>query len=177
MITNTTDQLPDLELEGLGNIAAGYRHVEKFIKPAQGIQLGDAYLKWYDIARSEAGVPSDIQNMARSYLQSEAALQNLSLGGELGFVILHRCGEAFYFLIICTWRNDNEIWETVYAKQSADDPGFQPFPTAGSHRPTYCVWELGAVWHEKLAWSRYLRSSRDTVAKQTYLQDSYEGQV
>jgi len=47
----------------------------------------------------------------------------------------------------------------------------------GTHRPTFCVWELGAVWHEQQAWSRYLRSERDDAAKQTYLRDSYEGPV
>ena len=36
--------------------------------------------------------------------------------GELGFVVLHRCGEDFYFLLVCTWRNENELWETVWAK-------------------------------------------------------------
>ena len=36
--------------------------------------------------------------------------------GELGFVVLHRCGESFYFLLVCTWRNENELWETVWAK-------------------------------------------------------------
>ena len=34
-----------------------------------------------------------------------------------------------------------------------------------THRPTFCVWELGAVWHEQQAWSRYLRSSRDESAE------------
>jgi hypothetical protein len=177
MMTNTTDVLPVLELENLGNVTSDYRHASKFIKPAPGIALSEAYLKWYDIARPEAGVPGDIAAMARNYLQDEASSQNLSLGDALGFVILHRCGDAFYFLIVCTWRNDNEIWETVYAKVSEEDPGFRPFPTEGPHRPTYCVWELGAVWHEKLAWSRYLNSPRDADAKQLYLQDSYEGLV
>lgn len=176
-MTDTTAPMHDLDLEVLGNVAADYRHVSKFIKPGPGLALGDGYLKWYDIARPDAGLPPDIHHMARSYLLGEATSQKLSLAEDLGFVILHRCGEAFYFLIVCTWRNDNEAWETVYAKQSSNDPGFRPFPTAGSHRPTFCVWELGAVWHEKLAWSRYLMSARDTVAKQAYLEDSYEGLV
>lgn len=30
----------------------------------------------------------------------------------------------------------------------------------GPHRPTFCAWELDAVWHEQQAWSRYLRTSR-----------------
>ena len=73
-------------------------------------------------------------------------------------MILHRCGESFYFLLVSTWRNDNELWETVWAKDGDDELGFQPWPIEGTHRPTFCVWELGAVWHEQQAWSRYLRS-------------------
>jgi hypothetical protein len=176
-MTNSTDTLASpVELEAVGNVASNYRHVSKLINPGPGLALGDAYVKWYEIAQPEDGMPDEIHALARNYLYAEATSQNLSLAGELGFVILHRCGESFYFLIVCTWRNENEVWETVYAKAN-EAAGFQPFTRKGPHIPTYCVWELGAVWHEKLAWSRYLMSPRDTVAKQSYLQDSYEGPV
>jgi hypothetical protein len=174
-MTNSTAKL-GLELGGVGNVTPTYRHFEKLIKPAPGIALGDGYLKWYDIARPEAGMPDDVHAMARSYLQDEATSQSLSPAGELGFVILHRCGEAFYFLIVCTWRNDNEVWETVYAKEN-EEAGFRPFVREGPHLPTFCVWELGVVWHEQQAWSRFLVSPRNTGAKQFYLQDSYAGLV
>ena len=35
----------------------------------------------------------------------------------------------------------------------------------GAHRPTFCVWELGAVCHERDAWSRVPRSARDEAAR------------
>ena len=76
----------------------------------------------------------------------------------LGFVVLHRCGEDFYFLLVCTWRNENELWETVWAKNGDADVFFRPWPADGAHRPTFCVWELGAVCHERDAWTSYLRS-------------------
>ena len=44
-----------------------------------------------------------------------------------------------------------------------------------AHHPTFCVWELRAVCHEQGAWSRYLRSSRDAIAKKEYLRDTYTG--
>src|SRR5207253_10539067 len=101
----------------------------------------------------------------------------LDLAGDLGFVILHRCGEDFYFLIVATWRNDNELWETVWAKTGAEETRFEPWPAEGTHRPTFCVWELGAVCHEQQAWSRYLRSRRDVSARQAYLLDTASGEV
>ena len=85
-------------------------------------------------------------------------------------MILHRCGESFYFLLVSTWRNDNELWETVWAKDG-DASGFHPWPLEGTHRPTFCVWELGAVWHEQQAWSRFLRSDRSPEAEEAYLRD------
>jgi len=78
---------------------------------------------------------------------------------------------------VSTWRNDNELWETVWAKNGDEQPTFDPWPVEGAHRPTFCVWELGAVWHEQQAWSAYLRSERDETAKQAYLRDAYEGAV
>jgi hypothetical protein len=39
------------------------------------------------------------------------------------------------------------------------------------------VWELGAVWHEQQAWSRFLRSERDADARETYLEDAFAGEV
>ena len=92
-------------------------------------------------------------------------------------MILHRCGESFYFLLVCTWRNENELWETMWAKTGDDDVFFRPWPAEGAHRPTFCVWELGAVCQEREAWTRYLCSARDEVAKQSYLRDTITGIV
>ena len=72
-----------------------------------------------------------------------------------GFVILHRCGNDFYFLIVNTWRNNNELWETVYYKNGDAMDDFALFPREAKHKPTYCVWELVPLWHEKQAWERF----------------------
>ena len=158
-------------------VGEGYRHVAKHVTPAPAVALGDAVLKWYDVAPEDAPVPPELQDAAREALQAAAASGALGLSGDLGFVILHRCGEAFYFLLVSTWRNDNELWETVWAREGDAQPEFRPWPVEGTHRPTFCVWELGAVCHERLAWSRFLRSRRDEAATQAYLADSYEGTV
>ena len=76
-----------------------------------------------------------------------------------------------------TWRNENELWETVWAKDGDGDVFFRPWPIEGMHRPTYCVWELGPVCHERAAWSEYLRSPRDDASRKSYLRSSYEGVV
>jgi hypothetical protein len=163
-------------LEQVG-VSPDYEHISKLVRPEARLTLGDAFLKWYEIAPADAPVPLAVRALARRNLRDGAKAGELALFDDLGFVILHRCGESFYFLLLATWRNDNELWETVWAKESDEAIKFRPWPIHGTHRPTFCVWELGAVWHEQQAWSRYLRTPRDEAAKQAYLRDSIEGEV
>ncbi|MGH2549976.1 MAG: hypothetical protein ACRDHN_11325 [Thermomicrobiales bacterium] len=163
-------------LSSIGSVAETYQHYEKVIAPAEGIDLENTYLKWYDIAMAEAPIDPALQREARRFLQAEAQSWSLDLAKQLGFVVLHRCGESFYFLLVQSWRGNNELWETVYYRD-ADTNGFKLFPRNRSHIGTFCVWELGAVWHEQGAWSRFLRSPRDEASIQTYLGDQYSGTV
>jgi hypothetical protein len=162
-------------LERVGAIASDYEHISKHVEPGPSISVADALLKWYDIAPADGPVQDEIRALAELQLREAARAGELSLAGELGFVILHRCGESFYFLLVSTWRNENELWETVWAKESDDDPTFHAVTVEGTHRPTFCVWELAAVCHERGAWSTYLSSRRDDVAKHAYLRSSYDG--
>ena len=117
------------------------------------------------------------EHRARRCLRDSAKAGTLGVEDGLGFVILHRCEDDFYFLLVSSWRNDNELWETVWAKCGDADVFFHPWPSGGTHRPTYCVWELGAVGHERDAWSEYLCSARDESARRTYLRSCYAGVV
>ncbi len=154
-----------------------YRHRRKVATPQPSIMLGDAILKWYDIAPAEAPVPIALRALARRCLRDSAKAGTLGVEDGLGFVILHRCEDDFYFLLVSSWRNDNELWETVWAKCGDADVFFHPWPSGGTHRPTFCVWELGAVGHERDAWSEYLCSARDESARRTYLRSCYAGAV
>ncbi len=169
-----TTSLPDLT--ELGNIPADYSHIHKLITPSDGLALPSAYLKWYEVRRPEVEIPDGLREDAREFLRAEVAAGTLNIDGELGFVIHHLCGESFYFLIVCTWRNQNEMWETLYGQDMATGGGYRLVPQ-GSHLEVICVWELGAVLHEQQAWSRYLRSARDEQAKRDYLEDRFTGTV
>jgi hypothetical protein len=162
-------------LERIGVVRPEYRHISKRVTAAPSIALADAVLKWYEIAPQDAPVPAEIRALAQRDLREASTADSLGLDGDLGFVILHRCGESFYFLLVATWRNDNELWETVWAKDGDADATFRPWLVAGAHRPTFCVWELAAVCNEQRAWSRFLYSPRDELAKQAYLTSAYEG--
>jgi hypothetical protein len=154
---------------------APYVHAEKLVRPEPSLMLGGTALKWYDIARDDKPVPLAVRALARRCLRDANKAGTLGIDDALGFVVLHRCEEDFYFLLVSTWRNENELWETVWAKCGEADVFFHPWPSGGTHRPTFCVWELAAVCHERRAWSEYLLSSRDDEAKRRYLRSSYEG--
>ena len=162
---------------GVGHVSPGYRHVSKLALPGPRLTVEGAVLKWYDIAPPDEPVPGAIRALARTDLWAACAAGSVRLTDDLGFAIVHRCGRDFYFLITCTWRNDNELWETVWAKDGDDDAAFRPWPAGGTHRPAFCVWELGAVCHERQAWHRYLCSERDLDARQAYLEDGFDGPV
>ena len=115
-------------------------------------------------------MPEGIAQLARAHL-----LGSPPAARGLGFVILHRCGAGFYFLLVSTWRNNNELWETVLYKNGDAMADFALFPRDESHKPTFCVWELAPVWHEKQAWERFLNSARDELAAQAWLEDRYAG--
>jgi hypothetical protein len=115
-------------------------------------------------------VPEEVTRLARQRLTA-APLE----ARGLGFVILHRCGEGFYFLIVCTWRGSNEVWQTVFYKDGEAMADFALFPRDGDHKPTLCVWELVPVWHEQGAWVRFLTSPRDEAAAEAWLADRFAG--
>lgn len=157
-------------LENDLGIGPGYRHISKCVTPGETIEPSGAALKWYAVQPEDQPVPNEITRLARSYLFKTA----LEATG-LGFVILHRCGNDFYFLIVCTWRGSNEIWETVFYKDGDAMDDFALFAREKSHKPTFCVWELAPVWHEQQAWVRFLKSARDEAAAQAWLGDRYSG--
>jgi hypothetical protein len=164
-------------LELVGEVERSYEHISKVVSPEPRLTLHDAVLKWYDIAPEDSPVPLAVRALARRNLRDASKAGELGLGDGLGFVILHRCGESFYFLLVSTWRNDNELWETVWAKNGDSEFAFRPWPLDARHHPTFCVWELGAVCHEQQAWSRFLRSPRSERDKEDYLRASFAGAV
>lgn len=157
-------------------VSDGYQHYSKRITPRAGMEFPDIRLKWYDIGYLEFPVADDLHREARTHISSEIESGAIDATGEIGFVVLHDCGEIV-FLMMGSWRGNNELWETVYLKRPESGEGFKPQRGIGDHRPTYCVWELGAVEHESRAWSRYLRSDRSPEDLQTYLSDQYTGEI
>lgn len=162
-------------LARLGNVVPeGYRYYEKLIRPGADLDLPHAYLKWYDLYPEDAPITPEQDAECRAFL-TEAVAQ-INLQDELGFVILHRAGSVL-LLLLTTWRNTNEMWESVYVAPAEGPGGYAPLNLEGSHRGTYCVWELAPVWHERNAWVTFLSSRRDEAAKLAYINDRFSGRA
>ena len=155
-------------------VPTSYAHYGKQCVPGALLAAGGARFKWYDIFADpiDAALVLD----ARAFVTSETLAGRCAAAGDIGFVILHRCGADFYFLLVQVWRGANECWETVYYRDGSTD-GFSVFPAAypaagQPSRPTFCVWELGAVAHEARTWSDYLRTERGDSDTGAYLASS-----
>jgi hypothetical protein len=157
-------------LETDSRIGADYQHRPKLVTTGPSIEPPGAVLKWYDVYRDAAPIPDSVTQLARARL----TVAPLEARG-LGFVVLHRCESDFYFLIVCTWRNCNELWQTVFYKEGQGMRDFQIFLRDGAHKPMLCVWELVPVQHERHAWLRFLDSARDAPAALTWLNELYAG--
>lgn len=137
-----------------------YSHRPKDALSGAAIRLGAATLKWYDLDEPANRITPATRGLTHAALQDFGP----SLAKDsAGFAILHQCSASFAFLLISTWRGNNELWQSV---QYLDTPltafaPFQPaYPDAPNLRPTFCVWELGIVTHEAKAWQTYLASDR-----------------
>lgn len=161
----------------LRTVDADYRHHPKEVTPRARLELEGARLKWYHLAKAGEPVPEAIEERARRFLVAQAKAGGLELDGELGFVVLHRCGKDFYFLLVSTWRGSNELWESVFYKENEAMEEFALYTFKSAHRGTFCVWELGAVVHERDAWVRFLASERSERDREAYLASSFQGTV
>lgn len=150
-------------------VHSSYRHSEKAIQ-SQGIfQPNDSHLKWYDIARGDQPIAPSTRSLAQQFLSSQSASSGVPNKNDLGFVLLHRCGEGFYFLMLCTWRESNELWKTVFYLNSQAMSDFALFPQDTDHKGTFCVWEMSVVSHEAQVWTAYLMSDRTQHDVDIYL--------
>ena len=164
----------------LAHVGPDYSHYPKQALPMGLLRLPEAQLKFYHVEKPGEPVPEAVSAPARAMLARETG-GRMALDRDLGFVILHRCGADFHFLLVTVWRGSNEAWEAVWYHQG-DMPDFAPFdpacpPHAGMLRPTFCVWELGVVAHEAKAWSRLLASPRSDEDLGAWCENLFSGEV
>jgi hypothetical protein len=156
-------------------VSSTYQHQPKFVRPGPALVTNDVYLKWALIEPESLPITPTQVNEAQTFLLEELSAGRLKLTNEVGFVVQHRCAKVL-ILYVCTWRGDNEVWETLYHTVLEPEAHYK-VTTRENTSPTFCVWVLPAVLHEQRAWVKYLESSRDHLAQEAYLSDQLTGQV
>jgi hypothetical protein len=159
-------------------VPATYRHHRRQVTPGVTLRLPRTALKWYEIRRPDAPLPEGLEEATRAFVREEVEAGRLDVAGQPGFVMLHLADaqgrpNSVSLLLVSTWNQANEIWESVYWRPV--DGGAYQRVKKGDHAATYCVWELAAVWHERNAWDRFLDSARDEAALEAYLDDRFSG--
>jgi hypothetical protein len=168
---------PEEQMPAIAHVADSYGHYAKQAEFRGLLESGPAELKLYHLFKPGEPVAAGIAEDARTFLVGEAKAA-LSPDGDRGFAILHRCGATFHFLLLGAWRGSNELWEAVFYRDAGMD-GFAAFPPAYEAvlRPTFCVWQLGIVAHESLAWTRLLSSPRGEEDLERWRADVMSGEV
>jgi hypothetical protein len=171
-------------------VSSTYEHQQKSVRAGPALETADVYFKWSLIEPESLPITAEQVNGAQTFLLEELNSKRLKLRNEVGFVVQHRCAKVL-ILYVCTWRGDNEVWETLYhtlvAAEARAGQARVGQARAGQARykvtqrqntsPTFCVWVLPVVLHEQRAWVKYLESSRDQMAQEAYLNDQLTGQV
>jgi hypothetical protein len=156
-------------------VSSTYKHQHKSVRPGPALVTNDVYFKWSLIEPESLPITPDQVNEAQEFLLEELGAGRLKLQNEIGFVVQHRCAKVL-ILYVCTWRGDNEVWETLYHTVLEPEARYNVTQRENTS-PTFCVWVLPAVLHEQRAWIKYLESSRDHLAQVAYLSDQLTGQV
>ena len=156
-------------MQEIKQVNPAYRHYDKVIRSHGVIDPRMGRLKWFDINRSDQPIEPDVRDLAQDFVSRKLNSDVSPSAQEFGFVLLHRCGEGFYFLGLCTWRGNNELWKTIFSLEADAMQDFALFEQDEQHRDTFCVWELGVVCHETQAWTAYLLSNRTDQDADRYL--------
>lgn len=169
-----TEALPSLS--DLGNVPMTYRHEWRVAQAREPLVLPHALFKWYHVHRAGVTIPTEMDVEARAVIHDAASLGTWDPAYGLNFALLH-LSTTHAFLIVGIWRGHQELWERIYYKQLAPSGPFVRTDMGGEDAPAACVWELGVLCHERMAWHRYLFSARGDADKRAWLADTYAGQV
>ena len=72
------------------------------------------------------------------------------------FAIFH-AGSSFYYLVLCQWRNENELFVRVAVKEPG---GWVEQPSKYS----FCLWDMDVMWHERASYIKWMYSGSPNLA-------------
>ncbi len=165
-----------LSLSDFGNLGAPYEHEWRAADPREPLVLPNAVFKWYHVHRVGETVSEAMDRDGRALIAGaiSTGAWNPEYGLNIGLVHL---STTHAFVIAGVWRGRNELWLRHYIKDLSTSEPFARIDVSGEDVPSACVWEMGVLCHERMAWHRYLFSARSDADKQIWLADAYQGRV
>ena len=121
-------------------------------------------------------MPEELDNLARETVTEAATTGTWDLSYGLNIAQLH-LSTTHAYLIPGVWRGHQELWQRPYWFDLSQSTAFTRLEMTGEDAPAACVWELGVIGHERMAWHHYLFTARDESAKHAWLTDTYAGPV
>jgi hypothetical protein len=164
----------EISLSELGNVPTEYTHEWRVATAQEPIFVPGGVFKWSHVHREGVDVRTDVGTAARQVIEAGAPGWNLQYG--LNIALLHQT-TTVAFLLVGIWRGHNELWTRAWVLDLATGGAFARVDTSGEDAPAACVWELGVICHERMAWHRYLFSERSDADKHAWLADTYSGAV
>lgn len=156
-----------------GQVRTHYAHVQKSMRTVPALIAPGVFQKWYLVEPLDTPFGDEDVAVGQAFLQAEIGANRLALRNEVGFTVQHRCAAVDIFYV-CSWRDNNELWETIYHKPHGE--GFSVLPRE-TKTATFCVWVIPAVAHEQRVWLDFLRSDRGPLARDAYCRDQAIGLV
>jgi hypothetical protein len=130
-------------------------------------RFGDWRLKLYGLAPPERGVRPELLDVTRAL--AEQSLPPAAEAHGAAFAIAHDA--RFPIALIYLWQDENELHSRIYAGASLDR--MEPAdPTALG-----CVWELGIIEFERLAWIADVIGNPDGPDLDAYLGRRFDGMI
>ena len=130
-------------------------------------RVGDWRLKLYGLAAPDRGVRPELLDITRAL--AEQSLPPAADAHGAAFAIAHDA--RFPIALIYWWQDENELHSRIYAGASLDR--MEPAdPTALG-----CVWELGIIEFERLAWIADVIGNPDGPDLDAYLSRRFDGMI
>jgi hypothetical protein len=130
-------------------------------------RFGDWRLMLYGLAAPERGVRPELLDITRAL--AEQSLPPVADAHGAAFAIAHDA--RFPIALIYWWQDENELHSRIYAGASLDR--LEPVaPTALG-----CVWELGIIEFERLAWIADVIGNPDGPDLDAYLSRRFDGMI
>jgi hypothetical protein len=130
-------------------------YAKRRVQPLQPLKFADWRLKVYGVNAKGRSLDPALVEVARL-----AALDILPQPGVspperygLGFMIIH-AAIAVDFVVICWWGAQNELFLRVLTGPPGRPQQLRQHSNMDG--PLGCVWDLGVIWSEREAWTKFM---------------------